>query len=569
MLQSLYIRNYALIDTLDISFSDGFSVITGETGAGKSIILGAISLLLGARADSRVLRDGADRCIVEARFCLEHCHMEDFFAENDLEYDDAECILRREVYATGKSRAFINDTPAQLAQMKALGEKLIDVHSQHRNLLLNHEEFQLSVVDLIAGDEPTLEAYRQAYTAYHRACREYDQLVATVEANRKDEDFLRFQLDQLDQANLRSDEQKSLEQEAETLSHAEEIKTALFRLTDILDGNDERCLLSALKECEHLIASTASLYAPAGEWRERITASYIELKDLAHEIAGAAESVDVDPARLTQVSERLDLIYNLQRKHRVETEEELLAIADDLRQRLDAISSSDDRLQELDHRRSELFIELRKNGIRLSDLRKGVVADIERRMQELLIPLGIPNVKFRVDLSMRETPSPLGLDEIHFLFSANKNGTLQDITQVASGGEIARVMLSLKALIAGAVKLPTIIFDEIDTGVSGPIAEKMAMIMEDMGRQHRQVISITHLPQIAARGKAHYKVYKEDTADHTLSHIRLLTYDERVSEIANMLSGAVLTEAALNNARALLDAHNPDKPVAGNPKQNT
>jgi DNA repair protein RecN (Recombination protein N) len=554
MLQSLYIRHYALIDELDITFTDGFSVITGETGAGKSIILGAISLLLGARADSRMLSEDADKCIVEARFSLEHCHMEDFFAEQDLDYQDGECILRREVYATGKSRAFINDTPASLAQMKALGEKLIDVHSQHRNLLLNHEEFQLSVVDLMAGDDEALEAYRTAYSAYHRACREYDRLVATVEANRKDEDYLRFQLDQFEQAALRPEEQQTLEQEAETLSHAEEIKTALFRLTDILDGNDEHSLLAATKECEHLLASTAPLYAPAAEWRERLQASYIELKDLSREIAGAAESVDVDPARLTQVSERLDLIYNLQRKHRVDTVPELLAIAEGLQERLDAISSSDERLQELDSQRKQAYVELRKSGLRLSALRQGVVADIERRMCELLVPLGIPNVNFRVALSMRETPSPLGLDDIRFLFSANKNGTLQDITQVASGGEIARVMLSLKALIAGAVKLPTIIFDEIDTGVSGPIAERMALIMEDMGRQHRQVISITHLPQIAARGRAHYKVYKEDTATRTLSHIRLLTREERIREIANMLSGAVITEAALGNARALLDA---------------
>jgi DNA repair protein RecN (Recombination protein N) len=552
MLQSLYIRNYALIDTLDIAFQDGFSVITGETGAGKSIILGAIGLLLGARADSKVIRDGADKCVVEARFNLSRCQMEAFFAENDLEYDEAECILRREVSVTGKSRSFINDTPASLAQMKALGEKLIDVHSQHRNLLLNHEEFQLSVVDLIAGDEEALEDYRRTYTDYNRACREYDELVKTTEANRKDEDFLRFQLDQLDQANLQSGEQQALEQEAETLSHTEEIKTALFRVSGILDGSDEQSLLTATKECEHLLTSTASLYAPAADWRERISATYIELKDLSHEIANAAESVDVDPARQAQVNERLDLIYSLQRKHRVDTVDELLRIVTELHARLDAIDSADDRLQALDQQRNQLYVLLRKKGMHLSDLRRAVVNNIEQRMHELLVPLGIPNVKFRVNLRERSTPSSNGLDEISFLFSANKNGQLQDVASVASGGEIARVMLSLKALIAGAVKLPTIIFDEIDTGVSGSIAEKMALIMEDMGKQHRQVISITHLPQIAARGRAHYKVYKEDTADHTLSHIRLLTREERVKEIANMLSGAVLTDAALNNARALL-----------------
>jgi DNA repair protein RecN (Recombination protein N) len=555
MLQSLYIRNYALIDTLDIAFNDGFSVITGETGAGKSIILGAIGLLLGARADSRAIRDGADKCVVEARFSLAHCCLEGFFVENDLEYAGDECILRREVYATGKSRSFINDSPASLAQMKALGEKLIDVHSQHRNLLLNHEEFQLSVVDLLAGDEELLQAYQAAYVDYRHACQEYDELVKRMEESRKDEDFLRFQLEQFDQAQLKAGEQQSLEQESETLAHAEDIKTDLFRLDSILDGNDGQSLLGAMKECENLIRGLHEVYPPATTWGERLNSCYIEMKDLSHEIGDAAESVDVDPNRLQQVSERLDLIYSLERKHRVDTVEDLLAIADDLRARLDAIATADDRIHEVEKRKNQAYATARDVASQLTDARSRTIPNIESRMQELLVPLGMPNVHFKVQLSQRHDLSANGMDSISFLFSANKNGALQDITTVASGGEIARVMLSLKALIAGAVKLPTIIFDEIDTGVSGSIAEKMSLIMEDMGRQHRQVISITHLPQIAARGRAHYKVYKEDTADHTVSHIRRLNADERVEEIAHMLSGSVITDAAMDNARALLAAN--------------
>jgi DNA repair protein RecN (Recombination protein N) len=558
MLQSLYIRNYALIDTLDIAFSDGFSVITGETGAGKSIILGAIGLLLGARADSRVITDGAEKCVVEARFDLTRCCLEGYFADNDLEYDD-ECILRREVYVNGKSRAFINDSPASLAQMKALGEKLIDVHSQHRNLLLNHEEFQLSVVDLLAGDEELLQAYQTAYADYRLACRHYEELKKQLEASRNDEDFVRFQLEQFDQAQLKADEQQLLEQEADTLMHAEDIKTDLCRADAILNGDDEASLLGAMKECQHLVQGLGEIYPPAASWSERLEGCYIELKDVGHEIANAAESVDVDPERLQQVNDRLDLIYSLQRKHRVDSVEQLLAIADDLRARLDAIDTADDRIREAEERKVKAYVAARGTASLLSQARQAMVPDIERRMQELLVPLGMPNVQFKVHLSPRERLSAQGLDDIKFLFSANKNGSLQDITTVASGGEIARVMLSLKALIAGAVKLPTIIFDEIDTGVSGSIAEKMALIMEDMGRQHRQVISITHLPQIAARGRAHYKVYKEDTADRTVSHIRLLTHEERVNEIANMLSGAVLTQAAIDNARALLSTHQPNE----------
>ena len=551
MLQSIYIQNYALIDTLDISFTPGFSVITGETGAGKSIILGAIGLLLGQRADIKAIKKGANKCIVEARFNLSACQMEPFFTKRDLEYDPDECIIRRELYASGKSRAFINDTPASLAQMKELGEKLIDVHSQHQNLLLNNEGFQLSVLDILAQDDNELAAYRELYTAYKGVCRQLADFIEQAEQSRKDEDYIRFQLEQLDDAGLCEGEQAVLEQEAETLSHAEEIKASLYKVDRIM-SSDETCMLSAMKECMQTLQNIAGVYTPAQEWTARLDSCYIDLKDLSHEIAGAQEEVEFNPSRLDFVNGRLNLIYTLQQKHHVHTVEELMAVAAEYREKLDAITSFDDRIAELTAEKEALYNKVVKQAGLLTRLRTQAGKDIEKHMQGMLAPLGMPNVRFVVELQPRKEPDGKGMDSVTFLFSANKNGTLQNVASVASGGEIARVMLSLKAMIAGAVKLPTIIFDEIDTGVSGSIAEKMALIMQEMGNQNRQVISITHLPQIAARGTTHYKVYKEDTETGTNSHIRRLTDEERVNEIANMLSGATLTEAALNNARELL-----------------
>ena len=551
MLQSIYIQNYALIETLDISFHPGFSVITGETGAGKSIILGAIGLLLGQRADIKAIKKGASKCIVEAHFNIASYGMEGFFEEHDMEYD-GECILRRELYASGKSRAFINDTPASLAQMKELGEKLIDVHSQHQNLLLNHEEFQMNVLDIIARDEKELSAYKEVYGEYKRTSRELAELIGQAEKNRQDEDYIRFQLEQLEEANLQSGEQSELEQEAETLSHAEEIKATLYKI-DQLMASDEVNLLSVTKDCMQSLSNINKVYAPAQEWINRLDGCYIELKDLAHEIAGAGEEVEFNPTRLDYVNERLNLIYTLQQKHHADSVEELIGITDDYRTKLESITSSDDRIQELTARKEELYEKVKTSARLLTNVRTFAAKDIEKQMQAYLVPLGMPNVRFAVELTPRKEPDAKGMDSVTFLFSANKNGTLQNVASIASGGEIARVMLSLKAMIAGAVKLPTIIFDEIDTGVSGSIAEKMALIMQEMGRQDRQVISITHLPQIAARGANHYKVYKEDTETGTNSHIRPLTHEERINEIANMLSGATLTEAALNNAKALLN----------------
>ncbi|RHJ49806.1 DNA repair protein RecN [Bacteroides sp. AM10-21B] len=550
MLRSLYIQNYALIEKLDIDLGSGFSVITGETGAGKSIILGAIGLLLGQRADVKSIRQGAAKCVIEARFEIAGYGMQPFFEENELEYED-ECILRREVYASGKSRAFINDTPASLVQMKELGEQLIDVHSQHQNLLLNKEGFQLNVLDILAHDEEELAKYQTLHREWKRVQQELENLTALAEQNKADEDYIRFQLEQLEDAHLTTGEQEELEQEADTLSHAEEIKAGLFRANQVMNS-DEGGLLSALKECLNTMLGLQKVYSSAGELAERLESSYIELKDISQEISGKEDEIEFNPARLEEVNDRLNLIYTLQQKHRVSTVDELLALTDDYAAKLSNITSSDERIEELKAHSEVLYNKVKKQAAVLTKLRTAAAREVEKQMAARLIPLGMPNVRFLVEIGTRKEPGIHGADTVNFLFSANKNGTLQNVSSVASGGEIARVMLSIKAMIAGAVKLPTIVFDEIDTGVSGEIADRMADIMQEMGDSDRQVISITHLPQIAARGRAHYKVYKQDNETETNSHIRRLTDKERVEEIAHMLSGATLTEAALNNAKALL-----------------
>lgn len=552
MLQSIHIQNYALIESLDINFHSGFSVITGETGAGKSIILGAIGLLVGQRADSKAIKTGASKCVVEAHFNISTYQLEDFFNENDLEYDGEECILRREVHASGKSRAFINDTPASLVQMKALGEKLIDVHSQHQNLLLNHEDFQLNVLDILANSREALQTYKSLYNSYKQTVRELNTLIEEAEKNRQDEEYIRFQVQQLEDAHLQAGEQEELEQELVMLTHAEDIKSSLFKVNQLMDEG-EMNLVSLSKEAMQVLQSISRVYALASEWSNRLESCYLELKDMAHEIAYASDEIEFNPTRLDYVNERLNLIYTLQQKHQLSSVEELLELAGKLNEKLDAITSSDDHIQELTQKKDLLYQQVLSQAEILTRMRTEASKEIEAQMQAYLIPLGMPNVRFAVELSPRKEPDASGMDNVSFLFSANKNGTLQQVASIASGGEIARVMLSLKAMIAGAVKLPTIIFDEIDTGVSGSIAEKMALIMQEMGQADRQVISITHLPQIAARGAHHYKVYKEDTEVGTNSHIRILNEEERINEIAHMLSGATLTEAALNNAKALLN----------------
>ena len=552
MLKSLFIKNYALIDTLDIQFEKGFSVITGETGAGKSIILGAIGLLLGQRADSKSIKNGASKCIIEARFDLSAYNMETFFEKNDLEFDGTECIIRREITATGKSRAFINDTPATIAQLKELGETLIDIHSQHQNLLLNKEDFQLNVIDILADDKIELEEYKQLFTAFKQAVKALDTARKEAEKAHEEEDYLTFQFEQLENASLKTGEQEELEQEADTLSHAEEIKQALFQTETLLD-NEQCGIINTLREGSHMLSHIIKVFPPAEELSKRLESCYIELKDLASELSSETENIEFDPERLNFVNERLNTIYSLEQKHHVDNLDDLIAIQEDFRAKLSAINHSEEHIALLEANKEKAYAKLAKQAEVLTKKRISAATLIEAEMKQRLIPLGIPNVQFKVELTRREQPDETGMDRINFLFSANKNGQLQPITQVASGGEIARVMLSLKAMISGAVKLPTIIFDEIDTGVSGSIAEKMALIMEDMGAHNRQVISITHLPQIAARGLTHYKVYKEDNDNGTTSHIVRLSDTQRIEEIAHMLSGAILTDAAINNAKELLN----------------
>ena len=550
MLKHLYIKNFTLIDELDIELYQGFSVITGETGAGKSIILGALGLLLGQRADSKAIKQGAEKCVIEAHFDLSRYGMTDFFEENEIEYDAADCIVRRELTASGKSRAFINDTPVQLSLLKELGEQLVDIHSQHQNLLLNKQDFQLNVVDIIAGDEKEQQLYQQAYTQYHVTEKELSALKESIEQNRQNADFLQFQFEELTQANLAEGEQEELEQKSETMSHSEEIKSALYEADNALSAEQTgvveslRTALSAMRQIEKVLPDASELV-------ERLDSSYIELKDIAQEISSQMEHVDFDPAELDAINNRLDKLYDLEKKYHVETVEELIAKRDELKIQLGRIENSDEDLAELQQKLATQLSQAQKAAEALTKLRTKAAKQIEKEMLGRLMPLGMPNVKFSIEMT-QEPLNVSGQDKVAFLFSANTSTPLQPISQVASGGEIARVMLSLKAMISGAVKLPTIIFDEIDTGVSGKTAEKMAEIMQEMGHHERQVISITHLPQIAALGSAHYKVEKEETAKGTISRMRKLSDDERVLEIAQMLSGSNVSEAAISNAKQLL-----------------
>ena len=550
MLKHLYIKNFTLIDELDIELYQGFSVITGETGAGKSIILGALGLLLGQRADSKAIKQGAEKCVIEAHFDLSRYGMTDFFEENEIEYDAADCIVRRELTASGKSRAFINDTPVQLSLLKELGEQLVDIHSQHQNLLLNKQDFQLNVVDIIAGDEKELLLYQQAYTQYHATEKELSTLKESIEQNRQNADFLQFQFEELTQANLAEGEQEELEQKSETMSHSEEIKSALYEADNALSA-DQTGVVGSLRTALSAIRQIEKVLPDASELVERLDSSYIELKDIAQEISSQMEHVDFDPAELDAINNRLDKLYDLEKKYHVETVEELIAKRDELKIQLGRIENSDEALAELQQKLAAQLAQAQKAAEILTQMRTKAAKQIEKEMQGRLMPLGMPNVRFSIEMN-QEPLNASGQDKVAFLFSANTSTPLQPISQVASGGEIARVMLSLKAMISGAVKLPTIIFDEIDTGVSGKTAEKMAEIMQEMGHHERQVISITHLPQIAALGSAHYKVEKEETAKGTISRMRKLSDDERVLEIAQMLSGSNVSEAAISNAKQLL-----------------
>lgn len=550
MLKQLYIKNFTLIDELNISLYPGFSVITGETGAGKSIILGAIGLLLGNRADSKAIKAGRDRCVIEAHFDLSRYGMQKFFDDNDIDYDADDTIIRRELTAAGKSRAFINDTPVPLTRMRELGEQLVDIHSQHQNLLLQKEDFQLNVVDIIAQDADQLKVYQKEYYAYRKAKELLEELKAEIAKNRENEEFMRFQHKELDDANLQEGELEQLEQEAETLSHSEDIKTALFEADNALSGEDDS-ILDKLKNATHQLENICDVYPSMADVTGRMQSSYIELKDIAQEISSSVDHVEFDPNRLDAINTRLDKLYTLQQKFHVETVTELIATRDRIAEQLSHIDNGDEDIEEKEKEVAALLAKAEKQAALLTSIRQKSAKAIEKEMKGRLIPLGIPNVRF--EIAFAEKPlSGNGADKVSFLFSANKSTQLQPVSQVASGGEIARVMLSLKAMISGAVKLPTIIFDEIDTGVSGKIAEKMADIMEEMGLQNRQVLSITHLPQIAAKGSHHYKVLKEETENGTISHMKELNNQERIEEIAQMLSGSDITQAALANAKELL-----------------
>ena len=550
MLKQLYIKNFTLIDELNISLYPGFSVITGETGAGKSIILGAIGLLLGNRADSKAIKAGRDRCVIEAHFDLSRYGMQKFFDDNDIDYDADDTIIRRELTAAGKSRAFINDTPVPLTRMRELGEQLVDIHSQHQNLLLQKEDFQLNVVDIIAQDADQLKVYQKEYYAYRKAKELLEELKAEITKNRENEEFMRFQHKELDDANLQEGELEQLEQEAETLSHSEDIKTALYEADSALSGDDDS-ILDKLKNATHHLENICDVYPSMADVAGRMQSSYIELKDIAQEISSSVDHVEFDPNRLDAINTRLDKLYTLQQKFHVETVTELIATRDRIAEQLSHIDNGDEDIEEKEKEVAALLAKAKKQAALLTSIRQKSAKAIEKEMKGRLIPLGIPNVRFEIAFADKPL-SGNGADKVSFLFSANKSTQLQPVSQVASGGEIARVMLSLKAMISGAVKLPTIIFDEIDTGVSGKIAEKMADIMEEMGLQNRQVLSITHLPQIAAKGSHHYKVLKEETENGTISHMKELNNQERIEEIAQMLSGSDITQAALANAKELL-----------------
>ena len=553
MLKKLDIRNFTLIDHLEMALYPGFSVITGETGAGKSIVIGAIGLLLGNRADVKQVKRGCDKCIIEATFDLSIYHsdvLKDFFEDNDLDYEPEECLLRREVNANGKSRAFINDTPVTLALMRELGEQLIDVHSQHQNLLLSKEDFQLNVVDIIARDRQQLADYRAAFAEYRSAQRRLEELREQIATSRDNEDFLRFQQKELSEANLALGEQEQLEQEAELMSHAEDIKRVLHEADYGLSGDDTG-IVNLTRSIAAQLRSVADVYPEAQELAERLDGCFVELKDISQEIASKVDDVEYDPQRFNLITQRLDTIYTLQQKFHVQTVDELLDRLNGINAQLDNIDNSDEELQELERSVEKLHAVCVEKAAVLTGMRRKSATMVEQELSKLLVPLGIPKVRFKVEVSPADL-STNGADKVMFLFSANSSTDMQPVSQVASGGEIARVMLSLKAMISKAIGLPTIIFDEIDTGVSGRVAEQMAHIMRDMGKANRQVICITHLPQIAAAGSTHYKVAKQETEQGTVSTMTQLSDEQRITEIAQMLSGSDVSQAAVDNAKSLL-----------------
>ena len=551
MLKHLHIENYALIESLDIDFDKGFSVITGETGAGKSILLGAIGLLTGDRADMSAIQTGKQRCVLEATFVPDQYGLESFFEDNDLDYDPTECIVRRELTANGKSRAFINETPTTISALKRLGASLIDIHSQHQNLLLGQEDFQFSVLDTVSGEGTLLQKYTEAYRKWRQTTKALADAQDSLANGRKDEDYLRFQLNELQSFQPQPGEDDELKQQCDILEHAQDIKVALSQGYCLL-SEGETPVLESLRQVRNQISSLQKFFPQAEELTERLESCRLELQDISSTLESEAESIEYDPHRLEQMQMRQDTLFSLEQKHRVDSSDQLISIMQQLEQQLDQIDNSDEHIRQLQEQEKKALQELHTLAEKLTKVRHKAAKTVEKEIVSSLKHLGMPNVRFQVGFTPTDSPTPNGMDKVAFLFSANLGSDMQNISQVASGGETARVMLSLKALLSGVVSLPTIIFDEIDTGVSGHIAEAMAHIMHNMGQQGRQVISITHLPQIAALGQNHYKVWKEDSESYTRSHISALTQEQRVTEIANMLSGSNVSAEAINNARALL-----------------
>jgi DNA repair protein RecN (Recombination protein N) len=550
MLKSLSIENYALIDSLNIEFAPGFSVITGETGAGKSIILGALSLILGQRADARQIKQGENKCLVEGVFDVSKYDLKSLFDEHDWVYEGETCILRREIWANGKSRAFLNDSPVYLNDLKALGDRLIDIHSQHQNLALNDRQFQLLVVDALADTRLLRSEYVSAFHSFRSAAKVLADLKEASRKNKEEEDYLRFQYAALSEAALREGEQEELEAELEALTHSEEIKSGLFAVTNLLSGEDQN-VEAMLKSALESVRNVQSVFPKADEIVQRLESAYLDLKDLRSETERLFDEIEFNPDRQQLVEDRLGVIYDLQKKHSVATVRQLIELRDNIGSKLQNIDSMEEKISSAENILSEKREQLSDLARRLSEKRLAAISDIEKELTSRLSYLGMPNARFECRIMPKQQPDETGMDDVQFLFSANKNTDLLPVSQIASGGEISRLMLCVKAMIAGATALPTIIFDEIDTGTSGEMADKMGRIMQDMSR-NMQVIAITHLPQIASKGDFHYIVYKKDTEDSTQTYMRQLSSEERITEIARLLSGAETTAQAIENAKVML-----------------
>jgi DNA repair protein RecN (Recombination protein N) len=551
MLVKLFVKNYALIKELDVELENGLTIITGETGAGKSILLGALSLILGTRADTTVLLDKKEKCVVEGTFRIEEYDLNEFFISNDLDYESV-TILRREINPAGKSRAFINDTPVTVNLLKELGEKLIDIHSQHQTLMLNDNSFQLNVIDSFAGIAKLKIEYRLAYFNYLKLRKEYNGIKEKADRNKADLEYYQFQLDQLEEARLRQGEQEDLEAEQEMLEHAEEIKLALSESSNLF-SEEGSSILSMLREVKLNIGKIRSFLHDGESLFTRTESALIELDDLAGEIDKLASSIEADPGRLTLINERLDIIYSLIQKHRVADLNDLIIKKEEINDIIESIVTNDERIEELESLLEKEVSSLKVISGEMSNIRRKILPDIELKITELLKQLGMPNAKFRISLSQSQEFTPSGIDHADFLFSANKQVAPENLAKIASGGELSRVMLSLKSLLTRNNNLPTIIFDEIDSGVSGEVADKVGQILSGMGK-YMQVVNITHLPQVASRGTKHYHVYKDDIEDSTITRVKLLTGDERIMEVARLLSGSEVTETALKNARELIKA---------------